>query len=174
MRRNMRSRKQRKARKSDQDYIFPDNSLRAGEKALEYKEIAKNTNRLLNYEDLSDEQKLHVESLMGRLKKLIPQIDKRNEAKDLELEDDLVIMETKEQIPLKTFLWKLKNFVNGCVSLSPSMVALAETMDKVLEEGVTKNGDIVDAGKLGITANEVIECLKFAKSTSERIPTSFV
>ncbi|CAL2027822.1 unnamed protein product [Caenorhabditis brenneri] len=84
------------------DYIFPDNSLSAEEKALEYKEIAKNTNRLLKYvrswrdnvasyiqgletffngyEDLSEEQQLHVESLMGRSRKLIPQIDKRIEA----------------------------------------------------------------------------------------------
>ncbi|CAL2052048.1 unnamed protein product [Caenorhabditis brenneri] len=35
-----------------------------------------------------------------------------SEAKDLELEDDLVIMETEEKIPLKTFPLKLKNFVN--------------------------------------------------------------
>ncbi|EGT32706.1 hypothetical protein CAEBREN_16552 [Caenorhabditis brenneri] len=53
------------------------------------------------------------------------------------------------------------------------MMAFAEEMDKVLEEGVTKNDFIVDAGKLGIMANQAIECLKFAKSTSELIPTSF-
>ncbi|CAL2044180.1 unnamed protein product [Caenorhabditis brenneri] len=90
-------------------------------------------------------------------------------AKDLELEDDVVVMEM-EQIPLNTFLLKLKNLVSCFVSLSPKMEALAEKMDKVLEGGVKKNGVIVDAAKLGVTAMEVIECLKFAKSTCELIP----
>ncbi|EGT56961.1 hypothetical protein CAEBREN_06892 [Caenorhabditis brenneri] len=90
-------------------------------------------------------------------------------AKDLELEDDVVVMET-EQISLKTFLLKLKNLVNCFIPFSPALVSLAEKMDKVLEGGVKKNGVIVDAGKLGVTAMEVIECLKFAKSTCELIP----